>query len=74
MSDDVGSNTVSCGSRLTVRGQADERILPVAMSLAALVDLDQEEGRSTVDLFSPRVRLRSVNISDLDAAWIGSSS
>ncbi|MFD9669749.1 hypothetical protein ACFWAY_50780 [Rhodococcus sp. NPDC059968] len=37
------------------------------MSLAALADLAQEEGRSTVDLFYPRVRFRSVNISDLDA-------
>ena len=39
----------------------------MSLSLAALADLADEEGRSTVDLFSPRVRFRSVGLSDLDA-------
>lgn len=39
----------------------------MALSLAALADLAEEEGRSTVDLLSPRVRFRSVGHSDLDA-------
>ncbi|TQC47018.1 hypothetical protein EEB14_22825 [Rhodococcus sp. WS4] len=39
----------------------------MSLSLAALADLAEEEGRSTVDLFSPRVRFRSVGLSDLDA-------
>jgi hypothetical protein len=39
----------------------------VSLSLAALADLAEEEGRSTVDLFAPRVRFRSVGLSDLDA-------
>ncbi len=39
----------------------------MALSLAALADLAEEEGRSTVDLLSPRVRFQSVGHSDLDA-------
>ena len=39
----------------------------MALSLAALADLAEEEDRSTVDLLSPRVRFRSVGHSDLDA-------
>jgi hypothetical protein len=44
----------------------------VSLSLAALADLAVEEGRSTVELFSPRVRFRSVGLSDLDACldWV----
>ncbi|CAG7636763.1 hypothetical protein SIM91_05180 [Rhodococcus opacus] len=39
----------------------------MSLSLAALADLAEEEGRSTVDLFAPRVRFHSVGLSDLDA-------
>ncbi|MEU2004582.1 hypothetical protein ACH47B_26630 [Rhodococcus sp. NPDC019627] len=39
----------------------------MSMSLAALADLAEEEGRGTVELFAPRVRFRSVGHSDLDA-------
>jgi hypothetical protein len=39
----------------------------VSLSLAALADLAEAQGRSTVELFSPRARFRSVSHSDLDA-------
>ena len=39
----------------------------MALSLGALADLVEEEGRSTVELLWPRVRFRSVGHSDLDA-------
>ncbi|SEB67498.1 hypothetical protein [Rhodococcus koreensis] len=39
----------------------------MSLSLAALADLAEEEGRDTVELFAPRVQFRSVGHSDLDA-------
>jgi len=39
----------------------------VPLLMAALADLAEEQGHSTVELFAPRVRFRSVGHSDLDA-------
>ena len=39
----------------------------MSLSLAALADLAEEEGRGIVELCAPRVRFRSVGLSDLDA-------
>ncbi|MFC9841133.1 hypothetical protein ACFVKB_46420 [Rhodococcus sp. NPDC127530] len=39
----------------------------MALSLAAVADLAEEEGQGIVELFAPRVRFRSVGHSDLDA-------